>query len=364
MAPAVSHTQIFYNPKASNAIPVDSPADARAQLESFLRSDPETNLLLKLSWDNLNSQPVRQILGAVRRRYRVEYDPEYEVLKVKPMPSPLHSALDECIARSLTEAYLTVLTPDEARCILPLDKSRLLCRAPTLSPGKKPFAWTKDPDFTICFKESGHDAVLRVVFEVGFTEAYADLLRDASQWLLRSGDEVKLAIIIKVDEDQRQLHCRRRTEEFTSSLSNLISKYGDAESRHCHNIKANGAVLEPTYHLYEAIKSEITASDWVGQISAYMEMWEMNGGRPALRGSRIDILPTPSNPRDPEIRITDLIPEDRRTLFTDLDESKTIRLDMGFYREALNQAMPYTGFIRAVKVIRPLDKYEKEPDYE
>ncbi|GFF56386.1 hypothetical protein IFM46972_10500 [Aspergillus udagawae] len=79
----------------------------------------------------------------------------------------------------------------------------------------------------------------------------------------------------------------QKMEEFTSSLSNLISKYGDAESRHCHNIAANGAVLESSYHLYKARKSEITASDWVGQISAYLEMWEMNRGRPALRGSRI-----------------------------------------------------------------------------
>jgi hypothetical protein len=226
-------------------------------------------------------------LRAVRRKYRVEYDPDYEVLKVKAMPSPLHSALDECIARSLAEAYLTVLTPDEAMCILSLKKSCRLFRTPTLSPEKKPVAWIKEPDFTICFKESGHKAVLRVVFEVGFTETYTDLLRDASQWLLRSGDEVKLAIIIKVDEDQRQLHCRQRTEEFTSGLSDLISKYGDAESRHCHNIEANGPVLESSYHLYGAIKSEITASDWVGQISAYLEMWEMSGGRPALRGSRI-----------------------------------------------------------------------------
>ncbi|PKX98636.1 uncharacterized protein P174DRAFT_416361 [Aspergillus novofumigatus IBT 16806] len=356
MAPAVSHTQIVCSSKASNAITVNSPADARAQLELFLCSDPETNLLLKLSWANLNSQPVRQILRAVRRKYRVEYDPDYEVLKVKAMPSPLHNALSECMALSLAKANVTVLTPDEIMRILILAKNRHLSRSPTLSPGKKPVAWIKEPDFTICFKELGHKAVIRVVFEIGFTESYSDLLRDASQWLLRSGGEVKLAIIIKIDEDKRQLHCRQRTEEFTSGLSDLISKYGDAESRHCHNIEAKGPVLESSYHLYEAIQSEITASDWVGQISAYLEMWEMNGGRPALRGSRIDILPTPSNPRDPEIRITDLIPEDRRTLFTDPDESKTIKLDMSFYREALNLAMPDTAFTRAVKVIRPLDK--------
>jgi hypothetical protein len=89
----------------------------------------------------------------------------------------------------------------------------------------------------------------------------------------------------------------------------------------------------------------------------------MDEGRIELIGS-LGYPSNPSNPRDPEIRITDLIPEDRRTLFTDLDESKTIKLDMSFYREALNLAMPCTAFIRALKVIRPLDKDEKEPDHE
>ncbi|KAE8388324.1 hypothetical protein BDV23DRAFT_195185 [Aspergillus alliaceus] len=371
MAPsAISPPSITYHPKASNAIPVDSPAVARTHVESFLLRWNEENLQLKLSSENL-TKDIRCILqkASEKNLCRWEYDPEYQILKVKAMGSPLHDALNSCIDRSLTNAKLTVLTPDEAKCILNYPLSTLLSRPPQtdlrLKGGKKRAAWFKHPDNMIFFQDrAGKEKFLQVVIEIGFSESYHDLVRNAFQWLLRSGGGVQLVIIAKVEEDKRQLDIHQKTEQFKRTRDQLVAKYGDDISREIYetyDIECNPQ--DSSADLYEALGSEIAASDWVGPISVFLEVWRLRDGEPSLTEPRIDILPTPASPRDLILKVTDLIPEEHRASFPNFDAMRTITIDVARFRVELDDARMGTALIRALKVIRPLDKDESDPEF-
>lgn len=291
MAPsAISQIPITYRPKTSNAIPVDSSEEARNLVTSFLLRRPEENLLLKLSWDNLTKE-IRHILkkASEKKLCNWEYDPEYEILKVKAMVSPLHTALNACISRSINDACHTTLTREEALCVVTTPQPVRLSRTPEISPGHKPAAWMKHPDDMIYFDEfGGTEEFLRIVVEIGFSESYDDLVRDASQWLLRSDSQPELVIIAKIDEDKNQLHSHQKTQQFENTRNQLIAKYGDEMSQATHDIGSTAAGIQASSRdLYKAIRSEVVESDWVGQISAYVELWELRGGQPALREARI-----------------------------------------------------------------------------
>jgi hypothetical protein len=77
----------------------------------------------------------------------------------------------------------------------------MLSRAQIHISGKKRQAWTKFPDAIILFREPGGRSFPRVVFEVGFSESYDDLRNDVFQWLERSGGHIKLAVLVKIEED-------------------------------------------------------------------------------------------------------------------------------------------------------------------
>ena len=279
--------------KASNAIPVNSPAVARTHVESFLHGWNEENLQLKLSSENL-TEDIRCILEEASKKFcRWEYDPEYQILKVKVMGSPLHDALNSCIARSLTKAMFTVLTPDEAQCIWYHPLSALLFRPPEtdlrFKGGKKRAAWLKNSDNMIIFQErAAKKKFLQIAIEIGFSESYHDLVRDASQWLLRSGGRVKLVIIVKVDEDKRQLNIHQKTEQFKCTRDQLVTKYGDDMTRDIYETYGIECIpQDSSAELYEAFGSEIAASGWVGPISVFLEVWRLRDGEPSLTEPRI-----------------------------------------------------------------------------
>lgn len=159
--------------------------------------------------------------------------------------------------------------------------------------GEKRAAWLKDPDNMIFFQErAGKEKFLQVVIEVGFSESYHDLVRDAFQWLLRSGGRVNLVIIVKVEEDKLQLNIHQKTEQFKRTRDQLVAKYGDGMSREIYETyDIECTSQDSSADLYEALGSEITASDWVGPISVFLEVWRLRDGEPNLAEPRIVSLP-------------------------------------------------------------------------
>ncbi|PLN83048.1 hypothetical protein BDW42DRAFT_165718 [Aspergillus taichungensis] len=367
---AISLPSITYHPEASNAIPVNSPAVAQTYVESFLLGWNGENLQLKLSSETL-PKDIRCILqkASEKNLCRWEYDPEYQILKVKAMGSPLHVALKSCIDRSLHKAKFTVLTPDEGECILNYSIPTILSRPPQTDPklngGKNCAAWFKESDIMIVFqKEAGGEEFIQVVIEIGFSESYHDLVRDASQWLLRSDGQVKLVAIAKIEENKRQLSIHQKTDQFKRTRDQLVAKHGDNMSREIYETCDSECTPQvSSAGLYKALDSELAASGWVGPISVFIEVWRLRNGEPSLTEPRIDILPIPTCPRDLILKVTDLIPVEHRASFPNFDASRTITIDMTCFRLQLERARMRTALIRALKVIRPLDKEEIDPEF-
>ena len=117
------------------------------------------------------------------------FDPESEILKVQAMPHPLHDAIYELNGRFLVEASHHILTPTERKCVTTASKGLLLSKSKTklgVDKKKKKQSWCKYPDGIILYSQLGHRSFPRIVFEVGLSESYSDLVSDAHQWLLRS----------------------------------------------------------------------------------------------------------------------------------------------------------------------------------
>ena len=75
------------------------------------------------------------------------------------------------------------LSQEEGKCLSCGTKGIILSRTAKYKSLKKPVEWTKHPDLIIFFRKPGEKAIPRIVFEVGFSQLYEDLISDAGQWL-------------------------------------------------------------------------------------------------------------------------------------------------------------------------------------
>jgi hypothetical protein len=274
----------------NRVIVVDSATGAEHHLKAFLEEPVSTtDLLLKISVEILFSKSVTQLLKIVRKRKRrFSYDRETSILKVNSMSRPLHDAMSDLISQFLVNAAVTnFLRPDEYKFLSVTTEGVMLARILRRpSGGTMPRAWTKYPDCTILFGQPSKTHIPRIVFEIGFAETYADLQHDARQWLKRSNNGIKLVVIVDI-KDERQLNSRKATARFQSHFRGLVLQYGTHLAKHKMGIMSDQTesdeMLE-NYETYDKVKSEITTSDWVGPITARLEVWEIgHDGKPSLR---------------------------------------------------------------------------------
>ncbi|PLB36136.1 uncharacterized protein BDW47DRAFT_109175 [Aspergillus candidus] len=349
--------------KSSAAIPVYRESQAYDILNTFPERDiGDYDLLLKCPQEIQSSSLIAETLKTLRAQgRRVTFDPELEILKVQGMPHPLHDAICEFLYRSLVKANREILSFAETECISLATKGVRLSKV-LQSIGGKQQAWRKHPDGLIVYGQLGHRSHPRVVFEVGVSEKYLDLLDDARQWLLRSHGRVGLVVIIKITEDLEGLRAHQQSITFKSTLQSLVSKYGDDTAVRSFDVQSDAASRSTDTDFDEAFRAEVVTSDWVGSFAAFLEFWELREDRPCLRGSRVEILPEPLNCEDPRITIQDLIPP-RHRCGPDFDSTRSLALDMSAYRALLAAAKDCTAFNRAVQKVRPDDGKNEDPDY-
>jgi hypothetical protein len=186
---------------------------------------------------------------------------------------PLHDAVSNLVTRFLMDAVATgFIRDDERKCISSGAKGIILSKAQIHISGKKHQAWTKFPDTTILFQEPGGRSFPRVVFEAGFSESHDDLRNDVFQWLECSGGRIKLAVLVNIEEDaclRRRAH--QQTSQFKFRAENLISKYGNDLAKNRAGIKPENPE-ESDADLYEDIRFEIMTTDWIGPITASLEV--------------------------------------------------------------------------------------------
>jgi hypothetical protein len=144
---------------------------------------------------------------------------------------------------------------------------------------KKKVTWTKYSDTTITFGEACSENPT-VIFEVGFSEPYSDLVSDAKQWLGRFGRKVQVVIVADIREDTVSLRRHQRT---SVSMTRVAKHFGNSKGMEKLNVKSHLNQEESDEELHQSLRSALTLQDWVGQIEATLEMWEFNGKVTAIR---------------------------------------------------------------------------------
>jgi hypothetical protein len=227
------------------------------------------------------------------RVLRCVYDLDSSTLKVMSAGNPIHSALSFSFADMWQIYSAECLYPNGLiSLLLPAVRQEMMQRDPVdQTVQKKTPGYNKTPDLAIYFKKP-RERLLTVVFEVGFAETYADLLGDAKQWLVRKSDEVNIAVIIDIKEDKQALLKVEMTPESQERLRRLVTEFGNEEARLRDGIDSQPDV-DSDNEMYRDIKSIINVDDWVGSLSASLQIWELNGQTPQQRGPTYVCLKSP-----------------------------------------------------------------------
>jgi hypothetical protein len=285
---AVSTGSTTTSDSSQPVIAVESVDGAEHHLLSYLAlANPLYDLRLRIPEAVLSSKPVDDILRSIlRQKRRFAYDRETSVLRVYAISRPIHDVVSFLVLKFLVEAIRTgFITPKEEKYIncgntnVRLAQSRFYTNQNT----KKLQAWTKFPDATILFGGPKSKPSPSVVFEVGFTESYDDLVSDAAQWLQKSGGKVRLVILVNIKEDIQSQRVRQRFSEARKRIRELIIRFGNAKAKDREEIDHEDSDVESNAKLYDDIESTIMAEDWVGPISAKLEVWHLVDGIAKLR---------------------------------------------------------------------------------
>jgi hypothetical protein len=136
---------------------------------------------------------------------------------------------------------------------------------------RKPIARIKYPDSTVFFGNPDSKPIPRIVFEVGLSQPYEDLVSDAKQWLERSGGGVKVVMIVDIREARI-----RRTDDTKERIKSLVAVYGN-------DMDVDVPDSESTAGLYEEVEHLVRVEDWVGEMEAVLEVWQFSNDKFAKR---------------------------------------------------------------------------------
>jgi hypothetical protein len=235
------------------------------------------------------------------RRY--DYHPASRTLRVCSMARPVHSSVEQFVSEMFGHMQYDRWF---------LDSEKMLVRTaslPALLPscryrdrkgkkGAKIAAWSKTPDAAFIVGPTGGKLKMAIVFEIGFSEVYVDLKRDAEQWLMKGNSlGVNMVVLFLIEEDTIGRYKRLQEIEHNGTLKTLMDEFsnslgkirsgvdnfddGDTEEDEDKDDDSNsipGSVCSDGI-MYEQIANTIVVSDWVSSITtARMEFWRANSG--------------------------------------------------------------------------------------
>lgn len=210
------------------------------------------------------------------------------------MARPIHNTVNNLLTRSLVKLIKAdfFTEHEETRISTNIDGD-VLPSMHIVEGSQKPQAWTKFPDAAIVFGAADEPQVPTAVFEVEFTEAYDDLQNDAAQWL-KSLPSVQLVVMIDIREDVKTLRKIRSKETVLNRLHDLVKQFGNWTSDDEHDSGSESDRSTPD--LYSRINDSTCSADFVGPLSAHLELWERSDGAPRLRQPAIVSSPLFLNP--------------------------------------------------------------------
>ncbi|GAM34881.1 hypothetical protein TCE0_015r02757 [Talaromyces pinophilus] len=300
---------------------------------------------------------------------RFRYFPDDCRLQIVPMGSPVHSSFCLALSYSLlhnikADFFLERLQKRLNIGTIQTSMDDFDDDQPAQRPAqKKAPAVRKNPDSAIIYRSLRGGQSITVIVEVGFSESYQDLLRDAEQWLLKGNEDVNLVILVDIKEDRVILKKTTSALDSRTRLKKLVAAFGNDEAKRRHNNNGdndtNDDVSGPTVTKLSpkdwksAVESQLNIDDWVGPLSAFLEFWELKNGRCEIRGQRFPILPRSKKPVRPAIPIVDMIPISERAKFKEVDKSREMDLDMNDIRVHLRDGRQRLAFARAKEYLRP-----------
>ena len=121
---------------------------------------------------------------------------------------------------------------------------------------------SKTPDLAIQFKNTDDEREIKFVLEVGFSETYEDLVKDAKLWL-EGKEEVSLVVLVKFTEDPSYQCPASNLDD--DELEQL--EFPEPKDIRAKNFNSGGEYGPVTYK----------GLQWAGVISeAILELWTRN----------------------------------------------------------------------------------------
>lgn len=271
-------------------------AGAEDTVVSYLkRTNAPTNLLIRFNESGLKCNEISSLLREQKDR-RITYDRLTGRLKVYSMaPSPLHQAVLNFVVRTLHRALRDgIFTHHESDRVSSSNDSVTIKTTSNVPEGTKPLAFSKYADANIVFGLPPEPQIPSVVFEVGLSENRDDLQIDASQWLMHTGNLTHLVVVIDVKEDRKALASALKSAETKERRRALLKQYGNDKALNDNDFSGeedddyNSAQVPAGQEMvYAAIADDIFLDDWVGPVSATIELWERGENGPRLRDGLI-----------------------------------------------------------------------------
>lgn len=238
-------------------------------------------------------------------------------LQIVPMGCPVHEAFFSAFGFTLAEYFMS----GSASIGCFIKQIRLTGTSPeqiagcstSLTTPKKAPARSKRPNLGLSYVTGrGDDKRATVIFEIGFSESYDDLVNDAYQWLTTHKSDVNLVIIIDIKEDRSAL----QADQCKERIRQLAVNFGNEKGRMRHNIEGpdsddmgdndhsdntlpdatTDVVMQEvenddqsmsdtgTEDLFDDLEKTMNVNDWVGPLTASLEFWELKDGKPHRRG--------------------------------------------------------------------------------
>lgn len=227
------------------------------------------------------------------------------------MPSILHESFNRYLGNTFLDACMcqNFFTWEQKSLVFYDRKSVHLPGTLSRKSMLKKEAWDKNPDglFEI-YSEVDNRYYSKIAVEIGFTENIDELRFDMEQWLLKCSS-MSAVILVNINEDNRP------TMKTLSTLARdriraLIDDYGNSNCREIYDegpdvsdeksddLGSTSSTVSAS-GMYDNIQARARAhpSDWVGNLSTTIEIWERRNQRLLLRNKLVSksLIVTPYN---------------------------------------------------------------------
>lgn len=194
------------------------------------------------------------------------------------MPKAAHDELEDFLRKSMTRFVLRNITTEAEDDQLHVGSStdiKLPYRATTAQVGRKAPAFAKQPDAFIRLKDNGESVFPRVIFEVGFSQTYEEVMDDGRQWLVRSEGEIPLVVLIFIEEHP------------------IPARPAVADVDMDGNDQNSDDSADSDVAMYRRLRLSCNVDDHVGPLSAFAELFRLGPAGVFRVGARI-VSPHPS----------------------------------------------------------------------